>query len=89
MTPDEQEQLDQFIHEVEQDEWKRLRPAIDASLQEQERLQSEIGHVHTQNAILIALAERYSDLLARARAQLTSLTDEREELRAEYDRVMQ
>src|SRR4051794_2916604 len=89
MTAEQQERLDQLVHDLEQQEWQRLRPALDASLQEQQRLQSQIGRVRMQNAILAALVERYSDILARARVQLNSLADEREALRAEYDRIVQ
>jgi len=57
--------------------------------QEQGQFQANLSHLQAQNAVLSALTERYTDLIARARVQLAGLTDEREALRAEYDRVLQ
>ncbi len=85
----EQRALDQLLAELEQQEWSVLRPALDALRQEQGQLQADLGHLQAQNAILSALTERYIDLIARARVQFVGLTDEREALRAEYDRVLQ
>jgi hypothetical protein len=89
LPADEQRTLDQLIAELEQQEWSALRPALDALRQEQSQLQADLGHLQAQNAVLSALTERYADLIARARVQLATLTDEREALRAEYDRVLQ
>jgi len=55
--------------------------------QEQRRLQEEYGRLRTENAILAALAERYEDLLARARVQLAGLLSEHQVLKTEYERV--
>jgi hypothetical protein len=89
LPADEQHSLDQLLAELEQQEWSVLRPALDTMREEQGQLQTELGHLQTQNAVLSALTERYTDLIARARVQLTGLTDEREALRAEFDRVLQ
>jgi chromosome segregation ATPase len=89
LPPDEQRTLDQLLAELEQQEWSALRPALDALRQEQGQLQADIGHLQVQNAVLAALAERCTDLIARARLQLAGLTEEREALRTEYDRVLQ
>ena len=89
LPPDERRTLDQLLAELEQQEWNVLRPALDALRQEQGQLQADLGHLQAQNAVLSALTERYADLIARARMQLAGLADEREALRAEYDRVLQ
>jgi len=89
LTTDEQRTLDQLLAELEQQEWTALRPALDALRQEQSQLHADLGHLQTQNALLAALTERYTDLIARAGVQLAGLTREREALRAEYDRVLQ
>jgi hypothetical protein len=89
LTADEQQTLDQLFAELEQQEWIALRPALDTLRGEQTLLQADLGHLQAQNAILSALTERYTDLIARARVQLAGLADEREALRAEYDRVLQ
>jgi hypothetical protein len=86
---DEQRTLDQLLAELEQQEWSVLRPALEVLRQDQGQLQAELGHIQAQNAVLSALTERYTDLIARARVQLAGLSDEREALRAEYDRVLQ
>ena len=89
LPPDEQRTLDQLLAELEQQEWSALRPALYALREEQGQLQTELGHLQAQNAVLAALAERHADLIARARVQLAGLADEREALRAELDRVLQ
>jgi hypothetical protein len=86
---DEQRTLDQLLAELEQQEWSELRPALEVLRQDQVLLQAELGHLQAQNAVLSALTERYTDLIARARVQLAGLSDEREALRAEYDRVLE
>ena len=87
LSADEQRTLDHLLHEVEQHEWSALRPELNLLRQEQGRLGADLSHLQTQNAILAALAERYADLLARAKAQLTGLVSEREALRTEYERL--
>jgi hypothetical protein len=88
LDAEEQRELSQLLHELEQEEWIALRPGLDSLLREQQQLQSRLGERETQNAVLQALSERYADLLARAKAQLAALTHERDTLRAEYDRFV-
>ena len=89
LTAGDQRSLDQLLADLEQQEWSRLRSALDSLRQEQGQLQADLGHLQAQNAVLSALIERYADLVARARVQLAGLTEEREALRVEYDRVIQ
>ncbi len=56
---------------------------------EQAQLQAELNQVRARSALLVALAERYADLLGRARMQLTELIREREALRTAYERALQ
>ena len=76
-----------MLRELEQDEWAALRPALEAHRQEQQRLQDELGQIQSQNAAIAGLADRYAELLARAKAQLAGLVNERDTLRAEYERM--
>jgi flagellar motility protein MotE (MotC chaperone) len=48
----------------------------------------EVSELHTRNTQVAALADRYADLLARAKAQLAELTTERDVLRREYERAV-
>lgn len=89
LPADEQLLLDRLVLELEQVEWAALRPALGRLRREQEDLQADLSQMHTQNALLVALADRYSDLLARAKGQLDSLAREHEVLRAEYERTVQ
>ena len=89
LSADDQQTLDRLIHELEQHEWGALRPALDRLRHEQQELQGDLAQIQAQNTVLATLTERYADLIARARAQLASLTDERAALRAEYDRILQ
>ena len=57
--------------------------------QEQRQLQGDPGHLQAQNPVISALAERHTDLIARARVQIEGISRERKALRAEYDRVLQ
>jgi len=82
-------ELEHLIHELEQVEEARLRPAIDRVRHEQAGLRSVLSHVHAQNSALLALADRYDDLLARAKAQLAGLENERQVLREELVRALQ
>jgi cell division protein FtsL len=87
LTDDERRVLEQLFYELEQEEWATLQPALERLRQEQKQLQEEYGRLRTENAVLAALAERYEDLLARARVQLAGLLSEHEALRTEYERV--
>ena len=87
LAAEEQRQLDQLRSELEQAEWATLRPGLEALRREQQQLQADLGQLHSENAVLGALAERYADLLARAKVQLAGLVSEREALMSEYERV--
>jgi peptidoglycan hydrolase CwlO-like protein len=87
LSAEGQRQLDQLLSELERAEWTALQPGLETLRQEQQQLQSELGQLRSQNAVLGALTERYADLLARAKAQLAGLMSEREALRAEYERA--
>ena len=87
LTPKERQRLATLLRELEQDELAALRPALDAHEQEQRRLQDELGQIRTRNAAIAGLADRYAELLARAKALLAGLMSERDTLRAEYERV--
>jgi uncharacterized coiled-coil DUF342 family protein len=88
LLPEEQKQLDGLLHELEECEWTALRPGLEAQRYEQQQLQAELDQVHAQNEALAVLADRYADLLDRAKAQLAALMRERDALREEYDRVL-
>lgn len=89
LTADDQRTLEHLLLTLERAEWASLRPALSQLRREQEQLQDDLGLLHTQNAVLAALADRYADLLARATVQLTALAREREVLRTEYERAFQ
>lgn len=87
LTDEEYRVLERLFHELEQEEWVRLQPALERLRQEQRQLQEKLGRVRTENAVLAALAQRYQDLLARARVQLAGLLSEHEALKTEYERI--
>src|SRR2546430_9371610 len=78
LPDDDQQILDRLLYELEQAEWAALRPGLSRLRSEHGQLQADLGRLQTQNAILAALAERYADLLARAKVQLDELMIERE-----------
>ena len=88
LTPDEQQQFSQLLHELEQEEWQALRPALQQMRDEQTQLQQDKATLQAQNAVLAALAERQADLLARAKMQLTALLAERAMLRTQYESTL-
>ncbi|MCI0487046.1 MAG: hypothetical protein L0229_10655 [Blastocatellia bacterium] len=88
LTDGERRTLEQLLYELEQEEWNSLRPALDRMRQEQAQLQEKRASLQTQNALLAALAERQTDLLARARVQLASLLSEHALLKSEYERAL-
>lgn len=88
LTDEERQALDQLSSELEQQEWSELHPALERAHQEQKRLQEEFSRLRTENVILAALAERYEELLARARVQLDGLFSEHQVLKNEYERVI-
>src|SRR5688572_19639070 len=66
LTADEQLTLNQLVHELEQDEWATVRPAVGQLQQEQAMLRETYSRLRGQNAALAELVDRYADLLARA-----------------------
>jgi hypothetical protein len=62
LTDEERRVLEQLLHEIEQEEWATLQPALERLRQEQKQLQEEYGRLRTENTILAALAERYEGL---------------------------
>ncbi len=89
LTAEEQRMLDLLLLDLEQAEWAALRPGLSRLQREQEDLQVALGEVQARNAVLTSLAERYADLLARAKVQLDGLAQERLVLRTEYERALQ
>ncbi|HEY8285278.1 MAG TPA: hypothetical protein VIJ28_12920 [Chloroflexota bacterium] len=88
LSADDQQELETLIYELEQTEWAALRPTLSQFLGDQEALAADLGQLQARNAVFGALADRYADLLARAKAQLAGLTSEREALRREYERAV-
>ena len=87
LNDEESKALKLLLHELEQEEWEALRPALDHLREEQKQLQEELGRFRHQNALLAALAQRHEDLLKRAQAQLAGLFSEHEMLKAEYEHI--
>ena len=73
LTHEEHDELERLLHELEQEEWDALRPALGHLHEEQMQLQEELGRFRLQNTLLSALAERQDYLLKRAQAQLASI----------------
>jgi hypothetical protein len=88
LTEEEQAQLAQLFGELEQEEWRTLGPALERMRRQQAELQRERAAASAQNAVLAAIAERQNDLLARAKAQLSTLLSEQRILRTEYERAL-
>jgi chromosome segregation ATPase len=86
-TQEEQQALEQLLHELEQEEWDSMRPALASFRQEQTQLQEECGELRSQSTVLAALAERQEGLLKRAKGELVNLLREHETLKIEYERV--
>jgi hypothetical protein len=84
LTEGENQQLSQLLHELEQEEWQALRPALQQMRDEQSQLQQEKATLQAQNAVLAAIAERQADL----QAQLTALLAERTMLRRQYENTL-
>lgn len=87
LNDEESKALKHLLHELEQEEWEVLRPALDHLHEEQKQLQEELGRFRHQNVLLDVLAERQEDLLKRAQAQLAGLFSEHEMLKAEYEHI--
>lgn len=87
MSDTDRGQLDQMLQNIERKEWAMLRPALDTMRHEQTLYSESLAEVQAQNAILSTIAEHYEDLLACSRTQLAGLLNDRETLRAEFDRA--
>lgn len=88
LAVDDQRALEDLLHELEQAEWAAVRPALSRLRRDEEALATDLGRLQAQNAVVAALADRYADLLARAREQLARLSSEQEALRREYERAV-
>jgi seryl-tRNA synthetase len=88
LPEDDQHALNALLSELEQAEWSTLQPALSGLRHSRNALASDLGQLQAQNAVVAALAGRYADLLARAKAQLAGLESERETLRREYVRAL-
>ncbi len=89
LAPEEKSELQGLLLELEGEEWDMLASALQSLRTEQGRLQREQSYVEMQNAVLKALAQRYHDLLDRAKMQLESIQNEREWLRSEYAHILE
>jgi chromosome segregation ATPase len=87
LTPEEREALDNLLHELEQEEWQRLRPTLQRLHAEQGQLREACARLRSHNVFLAVLLERQEELLTRARAYLAELLSEHELLKAEYERI--
>jgi len=88
LAADQQGMLDELLGELEQAEWALLGPEVRRLSHHQEQVQRELSQAQAQNAALVTVAERYADLLERARRQLSALVAERAALGAEYERAL-
>ena len=87
LTADEQQEFGHLLAELEREEWAQLRPALAAYEQQRRELREELAQLQAEEVVLVGLAQRYEEWLARARRQFADLLNEREALRAEYERV--
>jgi Mor family transcriptional regulator len=87
LTPDEQQELAALFDELDREEWEQLRSALAAYEQKRQALGEELLQLEAEGAALAELARRYEDWLLRARQLVARLLNEREELRAERERV--
>lgn len=88
LSSDEDQELARLMHEVERDEWAALGPALGRLADDERQGEAELTRARARNAALASLAEKYADLVERARLQLAALRHEREVLRAEYERAL-
>jgi hypothetical protein len=88
LTPAEDQHLVALLDELDREEWEQLRPAMAALEVREQQVRAEVAQVHAEQEALVGLARRYEDWLASARRQVAELHGEREELRAEYGRVI-
>jgi chromosome segregation ATPase len=82
-----EQRLAVLLDELDREEWDQLRPALAALDAKEQQLRTAFTQLQSEREALVGLAQRYEDWLARARRQFAELLNEREELRAEYERV--
>jgi chromosome segregation ATPase len=87
LTAEERSTLDHLLHELDEDEWERLGPALRHLQEEQAELRDRCGQLRSQNALLHALLTCQENLMARGKAQLAELYSEHEALKAEYEHI--
>ncbi len=68
----ERNDVARLVGELEREEWTRLEPALTRLTEEERQLVIEQARAQAQNTALAALAEKYADLIARARHQLAA-----------------
>lgn len=88
LTDEEKRTLEQLLYELEQEEWRRVRPSLGRLRDEQAELRQTLGQTETRNAILSAIGSRQEDLLKRAEMQLKGLRNEHEALKTERERAL-
>jgi predicted nuclease with TOPRIM domain len=79
--------LEHLLHELEQEEWNALRPALGRLHAERVELRKRCGQLRSQNARLGVLLERQENILARGRAHLVELLSEHDVLKTEYEHI--
>lgn len=104
LAKEEQQQLEQFLVELDAEEAKLLRPAMKRMDAEIQQKQAEIARLEKENALRAAIVKQQEQLLQRARAilqefqndkerlpsktVLLELQSEDERLRSEYEHLM-
>lgn len=88
LTDEERQTLEQFLYELDQEEWRALGPELERLRQKRVQLQQQCSHARTQNTALAAIEERQADLMARAKGQLSILFNEQAILNSELERAL-
>lgn len=84
----EQQQLEQFLAELDAEETELLRPAMERMEQEHQQKLTEIAKLQKKKSLLAALVAQEDQLLHRARTALQELRSEQARLRHEYERAL-
>jgi vacuolar-type H+-ATPase subunit I/STV1 len=84
----EQAELAQLIRELEDLEAARLAPTLERLRQENARLTTEAAHLRRQEQELGQLLQQKEAYLARARALVVELEEERVDLLARFARIV-
>lgn len=88
LTDEERQTLEQFLYELDQEEWRALGPELERLRQERVQLQQQCSTARTQNTVLAAIADRQADLMVRAKGQLSTLFNEQASLNSELERAL-